>query len=301
MRLDEAIHQFGEHVSIERGLSPRTVESYGSDLALFARFAADHRITQIEQVTLELCREWLWQLTERGASRATIARRSATLRSFGSWGQRVGLWEHNPARSIARPKPHAALPRVLTKAQMNEILARSATIAAAGEATAIRDHAVLELLYATGIRVSELVGLDLDGCDLDRLTIRVFGKGQKERVVPFGVPARDALADYINRARESLNSKHDAEAVFLGSRGNRLSSRSVYAIVHRALSDLPGSGPSGPHVFRHTAATHLLDGGADLRAVQEVLGHSSLGTTQIYTHVSSERLTAAYQQAHPRA
>ena len=301
VRLVTAIEQFGDYVSIERALSPHTARSYLTDLDQFATFAEAHGVTETDQLSIELCRDWLWQQTQADAARRTIARRSATLRSFGAWGQKHGLWEHSPARRLARPKSQQTLPRVLTQAQMLEILNRAAAFAAAGGPVEIRDLAMLELLYATGIRVSELVGLDLDGCDLDRLTIRVFGKGGKERVVPFGAPARDALADYLKRARPGLVASDSGQAFFLGARGGRLSTRTAYAVVNRALEAIPGSGPAGPHVFRHTAATHLLDGGADLRAVQEVLGHASLGTTQIYTHVSSERLEQAYKQAHPRA
>lgn len=301
VRLDSAVAKFGDYVAIERKLSPNTVRSYLRDLGLFVRFADERGVTETDQITIELCRDWLWQQTQADAARRTIARRSATLRSFGSWGQRAGVWEHSPARRLARPKLQQSLPRVLTVAQMNELLDTAADRAASGGRVERRDLAILELLYATGIRVSELVGLNLDGCDLERQTIRVWGKGSKERVVPFGIPARDALADYLDWARPALHTAESGQAFFLGARGGRITSRAAYLVVHRALEPIPGSGPAGPHVLRHTAATHLLDGGADLRAVQEVLGHASLGTTQIYTHVSSERLAKAYQQAHPRA
>ena len=171
----------------------------------------------------------------------------------------------------------------------------------------LRDHAILEVLYGAGIRVSELCGLDIDELDLDRGTARVLGKGSKERVVPFGVPARKALGAYLSRGRPALRAKAGSAsptagpAVFLGARGGRIAPRTVYDLVSRSLAPLVGSSAVGPHALRHSAATHLLDGGADLRAVQELLGHASLGTTQIYTHVSSERLAATYRLAHPRA
>jgi integrase/recombinase XerC len=171
-----------------------------------------------------------------------------------------------------------------------------------GDAIAIRDHAIIELLYASALRVSELTGLGLGDVDLGRLTVRVLGKGAKERVVPFGVPARTALVRYLNGARQELTADTAAASpVFVGSRGARITSRAVYELVSGLLATVPGSGPSGPHTLRHTAATHLLDGGADLRAVQELLGHASLGTTQLYTHVTSERLKEAYRLAHPRS
>jgi integrase/recombinase XerC len=174
-----------------------------------------------------------------------------------------------------------------------------------GEPVALRDLAIVELLYASALRVSELVGIDTGDLDLDRRTVRVLGKGNKERVVPFGQPAHLALVDYLQRGRPELAARASggshSSAVYLGARGARLGTRSVYALVSKLLLDVPGSGPEGPHAFRHTAATHLLDGGADLRAVQEMLGHASLGTTQIYTHVTTERLRETYRQAHPRA
>lgn len=301
MELRSAIARFGDHIGVERALSEQTTRSYLADLELFSKFCEQRGITETDQLTPELCRDWLWHMSEADAARSTLARRSATLRAFGTWGVRNTLWPHSPARRLARPKPQQHLPRVLSQAQMAELLDRAAHRALDGDPIPLRDYAILELLYATGIRVSELVGLTLDGCDLDRLTIRVWGKGAKERVVPFGQPARAALTDYLQRARPALRTDISGDAVFLGARGGRLSTRSAYAVVHAALADVPGSGPAGPHVFRHTSATHLLDGGADLRAVQEVLGHASLGTTQVYTQVSGERLAAAYRQAHPRA
>lgn len=303
VRFDAAVDDFLEYVLVERTLSKATARNYGNDLALFGRYLESQGLNDTDELTLDVMRDWLWQLNEAGASRNSIARRSATLRSFGTWGKRLGLWTNSPARRLARPKPQQQLPRVLTTAQIADLLDRAAENAAAGSALARRDLAILELLYASAIRVSELVGLNLEHCDLDRLTVRVWGKGSKERVVPFGVPAARALSDYLQLGRPRLADQAGADqhAVFLGARGARLSSRGAYLVAHRALAPYPGQGPAGPHVLRHTAATHLLDGGADLRAVQEVLGHASLGTTQIYTHVSSERLTAAYRQAHPRA
>jgi integrase/recombinase XerC len=205
------------------------------------------------------------------------------------------------AARLRSPKADKTLPRVLTRAHMDGILVALAASAAGGAATAVRDVAVVEMLYAAGVRVSELTGLDVDDVDFERLTVRVLGKGRKERVVPFGVPARDALRGYLRAARPQLATPRSGPALFLGSRGGRLGTRAVYRVVARLLADVHGGGPAGPHTLRHTAATHLLDGGADLRAVQEILGHASLGTTQIYTHVSAERLKETYRIAHPRA
>jgi integrase/recombinase XerC len=214
---------------------------------------------------------------------------------------RDGTVPKDVAARLKAPKSDHHLPRVLTRAQMDGMLDSLATRSAGGDPLALRDLAIIELLYASALRVSEVTGLDLDGVDLDRLTVRVVGKGSKERVVPFGVPAKNALADYLTRGRRELLAQTTTSAVFLGARGARMGTRTVYALVSRLLAGLPGSGSSGPHTLRHTAATHLLDGGADLRAVQELLGHASLGTTQIYTHVSAERLKESYGRAHPRA
>jgi integrase/recombinase XerC len=186
---------------------------------------------------------------------------------------------------------------------MRDLLDSRARLATQGAPEALRDHAILELLYGSGMRVSELCGLDIDDIDQDRATARVLGKGAKERVVPFGRPAREAIGAYVTRGRRALAARADTgtPAVFLGVRGRRMGPRAVYTLVAEALGPIIGADAVGPHALRHSAATHLLDGGADLRAVQEILGHASLGTTQIYTHVSSERLTATYRLAHPRA
>ncbi len=199
------------------------------------------------------------------------------------------------------PKADKHLPRVITRDQIDGLLTDLGERAEDGDPAALRDVVVIELLYAAGIRVSELTGLDVDDVDLDRLTLRVVGKGSKDRVVPFGVPALRAVRRYLATARPGLATERSGPALLLGARGGRLGTRAVYQLVASLLVDLPGGGPAGPHTLRHTAATHLLDGGADLRAVQEILGHASLGTTQIYTHVSTERLKETYRIAHPRA
>jgi integrase/recombinase XerC len=182
---------------------------------------------------------------------------------------------------------------------MDEVLAGLTDRASSGDPIAARDLAIVELLYASALRVSELVGLDLRDVDMGRLTVRVMGKGSKERVVPFGIPALHAIAAWGDHRTELVT--EPTSALFLGARGSRIGTRTVYQLIASILAELPGSGPSGPHTLRHTAATHLLDGGADLRSVQELLGHASLGTTQLYTHVSAERLKETYRTAHPRA
>ncbi|MFF1633748.1 tyrosine recombinase XerC [Leifsonia sp. NPDC058248] len=300
MELQRAIEAYSAHLTVERGYSPQTVRAYRSDLTGFAEFAAGRDIGDTRAITLDLWRDWLWDASQRGLSKATLARRSATAKGFSAWAARTDDGA-DPAARLKTPKSDKTLPRVINRAQITELLDILAVRAADGDPARLRDVAVIELLYASGIRVSELTGLDIDDADLDRLTVRVLGKGSKERVVPFGVPAAQAVVEYLSRGRPKLAAAQSGAALFLGARGARLGTRAVYQLVAGLLADLPGTGPAGPHALRHTAATHLLDGGADLRAVQELLGHASLGTTQIYTHVSTERLKESYRIAHPRA
>jgi integrase/recombinase XerC len=299
VRLDAAIDAFSRYLSAERGFSVNTVRSYRADLARLREFADSRSIDSSQGLSLDLLRDWLWQGTQDGLAKSTLARRSAAARGFSAWlAKQDGVADE--AVRLKSPKPDRSLPRVLTRPQLESILASLEARAATGDPTGIRDLCVIELLYASALRVSELVGLDVDSVDLGRLTVRVLGKGSKERVVPFGVPAKDAIVAYLDNAR-GLLLREQTSAMFLGAQGRRVGSRTVYRLVSGLLDDIPGGGPSGPHALRHTAATHLLDGGADLRAVQEMLGHASLGTTQIYTHVSMERLKDSYRSAHPRA
>lgn len=300
--LSEAIDAYVRAVALERGASPHTVRAYRGDLETLAAFVeARGAEPDPALLDLELLREWVWQQNAAGLGAATLARRTSTVRGFTSWLARTGRATGDAGARLRAPRADRHLPRVLTRAQIDGILdgldARSAT----GDPLALRDRAVVELLYASALRVSELVGLDLGDVDDARRTVRVMGKGAKERIVPFGIPAQRALDAYRERGRPAIAAERSGSALFLGARGARESTRGVYALVAALLADLPGSGPAGPHALRHTAATHLLDGGADLRAVQEILGHASLGTTQIYTHVSAERLAEAYRTAHPRA
>lgn len=309
--LGAAVSAFLDHGRHARGLSEQTVRAYRADLEDLVEFAAGRRLLAVEDVTLDLLRDWLWTANQRGLARSTIARRSASVRAFTRWASESGVLAVDPGVRLRAPKGAAHLPRVVAQDQVRAMLDGLDVRAAGDDPGALRDRAVVELLYAAGIRVSELVGLDVADLDRERLTVRVLGKGGKERVVPFGTPARDALEAWLERGRPALvptgpgrdgvRPVAAGDALFLGDRGARLGTRGAYRIVARVLEALPGAGPSGPHTFRHTAATHLLDGGADLRAVQELLGHASLGTTQIYTHVSSARLREVYRTAHPRA
>jgi integrase/recombinase XerC len=320
MRLDAMLTEFTRYLGVERGFSEHTVRSYRSDLADLLRFAEEAGVTASHEIDLELLRGWLWKSSTAGLAKATLARRSATARALTSWLARTGVTPTDAAARLRAPRPDRHLPRVLTRPQMDGILSGLSARAQTGDAIAIRDLAIVELLYASALRVSELTGLDVRDADLGRLTVRVLGKGSKERVVPFGVPAKDALAAWV-AVRPTLQAAGAgvtgagagvtgagargagaaSTPLFLGARGARIGSRAVYRMVTTLLEGVPGGGPAGPHALRHTAATHLLDGGADLRAVQEMLGHASLGTTQIYTHVSTERLKESYAMAHPRA
>jgi integrase/recombinase XerC len=308
VNLSASIAAYERHLRVERGYSPQTVRAYRSDLAALAEFADGRGITTPEALTLDVYRDWLWDASQRGLAKSTLARRSASARGFSAWLARAAAADAladptvvDAAARLRAPKADKTLPRVITREQMDGMLARLHAEAEDGEPGPLRDVALIEVLYAAGIRVSELTGLDVDDVDLDRLTLRVTGKGSKERVVPFGVPALRAIRRWLSAGRPRLATASSGPALFLGAKGGRIGSRAVYQLVAGLLADLPGGGPSGPHALRHTAATHLLDGGADLRAVQEILGHASLGTTQIYTHVSSERLKEAYRIAHPRA
>jgi integrase/recombinase XerC len=246
-------------------------------------------------------RSWLARQRSQGRARATLARRASAARTFTAWANREGLLRTDPGRGLASPKGGRALPSVLRIDQAATLLAAVADDAVDHEPVALRDRALLELLYATGIRVGELVALDMADLDGSHRVVRVMGKGRKERSVPYGEPARLALDDWLDLGRPALTGAESGNALFVGVRGRRLGARAARDIVHRRLRAVPNAPDLGPHGLRHTAATHLLEGGADLRSVQELLGHASLATTQIYTHVSIERLRRTYEQAHPRA
>lgn len=301
MNVDAAVDAFVDALALERGFSENTIRAYRTDLGQLVAFLVERSIDSTSLLTLDVLRDWLWVGTQAGLARATLARRSSSVRGFTAWLERTGVSPTDPGARLRSPKPGRSLPRVISRAQMDELLHSLSARAATADPVALRDLAVVELLYASALRVSELVGLDVGDVDLDRLTVKVLGKGSKERVVPFGVPAQSAIVDYIRIARPQLEPTAGPSALFVGGNHQRLGVRSVYRLVAGILGEIPGNGPAGPHALRHTAATHLLDGGADLRAVQEMLGHASLGTTQIYTHVSAERLKESYQLSHPRA
>jgi len=301
MSLLRIAHSYLEHLERSRGLSENSLNAYRKDILQFVAFVDEQRVDNLGEVDAELARSWVWSLAESGMAGSSLRRKVSALKGFTAWLAREGHTEGDIGIRVRAPGASRSLPRVLTRHHMEEIFRSLQTHADTGDPVASRDLAIIEVLYASALRVSELVGLDLQGVDLDGRTLRVVGKGNKERVVPLGTPAATALGAYLDHARDALLEGGESSVVFLSTRGKPMGQRSVYEVVARLLADIPGVGPLGPHTLRHTAATHLLDGGADLRSVQELLGHASLGTTQIYTHVSSERLTQAYQQAHPRA
>ncbi|WP_308113638.1 tyrosine recombinase XerC [Arthrobacter sp. ISL-30] len=292
---------FRRHLEGERARSAHTVRAYLSDVNSLLEFAAAEGAGRLEDVDLGTLRRWLGAQSEAGLSRATLARRAATVRSFMAWAVREELLATDPALRLQAPKRTKSLPGVLQQQQVTTVFDRLAQAAKEGDPVSLRNRAMVELLYATGIRVGELSGLDVDDLDADRRSLRVIGKGNKERTVPYGLPAALAVDDWLRRGRGHLARSFSGPALFLGLRGKRVDQRQVRSVVKELLLALGDTSATGPHALRHSAATHLLDGGADLRAVQEILGHSSLATTQIYTHVSVDRLRKSYQQAHPRA
>ena len=297
---DRAILGFKGYLDSGRGYSANTVKAYVTDIQDLAEFLKKYSVLNIEDLNLEHLRDWLWQATQNGLSKATIARKSAAVRSFTAWSLKQKLIPLDPGLRLRSPKANRTLPKVVSRESLKIVFDALEQKATPDNPQGVRDLVAVELLYASGARVSELVGLDLESIDYSRNIMRVMGKGAKERMIPFGQPARDALDLWIRTSRSLLEGEQSGRALLLNSRGRRIGVRQIYSLVANLLEATP-TGAAGPHSLRHSAATHLLDGGADLRAVQELLGHASLGTTQIYTHVSVERLKSGYQNAHPRA
>ncbi|MEW9555238.1 tyrosine recombinase XerC [Nonomuraea sp. NPDC050783] len=293
MERDEVVEAFGRYLRLERDLSPHTVRAYLVDV----NSLLDHLNGPIEDLDIGVLRKWLAEQHQAGKARTTLARRAACARTFTAYCHRQGWLPTDPGLLLGSAKTRRELPSVLDQEQAREVL----DAASGTEPKELRDRAIVELLYATGIRVSELCGLDVDDVDRDRHVIRVLGKGRKERSVPFGLPALRALDRWCIHGRPLWMRAGSGAALFLGARGGRIDAGTVRRVVHARLAQVDGAPDMGPHGLRHSAATHLLEGGADLRSVQELLGHASLNSTQIYTHVSIERLRAAYKQAHPRA
>jgi len=290
---------FERYLRAERGLSPHSVRAYQTDITSLLTHAGRSGVRAITELDLPVLRSWLALQHSSGKARTTVARRAAAARAFTAFLARRGDLATDPGASLGTPRAHRRLPEVLRQEEAARLLLE---VAAADEGPlGWRDLAVLELLYATGMRVAELCALDLGDVDHGRRVVRVLGKGAKERSIPFGVPAARAVRRWEDAGRPALSTPAAGPAYFLGRQGRRVDPRTVRRLVHKRLARVPGAPDLGPHGLRHSAATHLLEGGADLRSVQELLGHASLSTTQIYTHVSVERLKATYNQAHPRA
>ncbi|MEA2498055.1 MAG: hypothetical protein QOH26_460 [Actinomycetota bacterium] len=285
----------------ERDLSPHTISAYTSDLSQFREFAERAGVQGASDVDRRLLRRYVAHLGDRGYSRRSIARKTSAVRSMLSWAVKHDIVDTNAATDLPAPKLDKSLPKVMKAAEV----VRLCELPPDDDAIGLRDRAILELLYGSGLRVAELCGLDVGDLELGQAALRVMGKGRKERRLPMTGPAEEALRNYLAGARSALlglatGGVAAEDAVFLNSRGHRIGPRSVRAMLAKYLK-AEGVAPVGPHALRHSFATHLLDGGADLRVVQELLGHESLSTTQVYTHVSTERLRAVYDRSHPRA
>ncbi|CUR59800.1 Tyrosine recombinase xerC [metagenome] len=296
-----SLGDYERHLTSERDLSAHTVRAYVGDLTSLLTHAARMGHQDVGDLDLRTLRSWLALQQTTGKSRTTMARRGTAARVFTAWLVRTGRAARDPGALLSSPRGHQPLPAVLRTDEARLLIDAAAEIAHDGTPIGFRDVAMLELLYASGIRVGELCGLDIDDLDHGRNVVRVLGKGRKERTVPFGAPAARSLEQWLQQGRPLLRIEGSGPALFLGARGQRIDQRAVRRLVHRRIADVPGAPDIGPHGLRHTAATHLLEGGADLRSVQELLGHASLATTQLYTHVTTDRLRKAYQQAHPRA
>ncbi|CAN5488725.1 tyrosine recombinase XerC [soil metagenome] len=300
--LPAVLDEFAAFLDLERGRSVHTRRAYLGDLRLLFDFL-DQRApgADLSALSLAVLRSWLASQAGAGAARTTLARRTSAVKTFTAWATRRGLLDADPAIRLQMPKARRTLPAVLRQDQALAAMNAASSGAQQGDPMALRDRLIVELLYATGIRVSELCGLDLDDVDMDRRLLRVLGKGDKQRTAPFGEPAQDALRRWLAEGRPELVSPSSGTALLLGVRGGRLDARQARTVVHQTVGAVDGAPDMGPHGLRHSAATHLLEGGADLRIVQELLGHSSLATTQLYTHVTVARLRAVHDQAHPRA
>jgi integrase/recombinase XerC len=300
--VEAVLEEFDEYLALQCGRSDHTRRAYLGDLrSLFAFLGERTPDPALTQLTLPLIRSWLAAQAGSGAARTTLARRTSAVKTFTAWASRSGLMDADPATRLQVPKSRRTLPAVLRQDQALDAMGAAESGAQQGDPLALRDRLIVEMLYATGIRVSELCGLDLDDVDVSRRLLRVLGKGNKQRTVPFGEPALRALESWVADGRPALATGTSGPALLLGARGKRIDPRQARTVVHQTMAVVAGAPDIGPHGLRHSAATHLLEGGADLRVVQELLGHSTLATTQLYTHVTVARLRAVHDQAHPRA
>jgi integrase/recombinase XerD len=300
-RFEDLVLDFLSYLEFERGLSRNTLEAYRGDLLQLGRFLEEHHLSALDASPADIG-DFLTQLAtgdddHRPASPATIHRKSACLRSFYRHLRREGLRESDPTATLSAPRRSRKLPQVLTRGEVEKLLSQPRGT----DPHALRDRALLEVLYAAGLRVSEATALDVDDVDLDDGVVRAFGKGSRERLVPIGRSARRALGAWLVRGRPDLAGPRAGPALFLNAQGSRLTRQGCWKILRHHARRAGLEGAVSPHVLRHSFATHLLAGGADVRSVQELLGHASLATTQVYTMVTAERLREVYLRAHPRA
>lgn len=279
-----------------RGLSANTLKAYRSDISDYLQFLTDKK----QDFSIDSIRDWLFRISESGGTKATLSRKTSSIKAFSAALFELGILDSDPGLRLRSPKLDRSLPKVATEVSLDKVFSKLRARTTAESPIALMELVAFELLYATGMRVSELAGANLNDVDFSRNLILVTGKGDKQRMLPFGSPALETLDLWLRLGRPKLQTQSSPESLLLSSRGKRVGVRQIYGLVARELAETP-TGKAGPHTLRHSAATHLLDHGADLRAVQEILGHASLGTTQIYTHVSVERLRKSFEQAHPRA
>lgn len=302
--LRNAADRYLDHLTVERGLSEHTVSSYRRDLRRYIEFLRTRGIDRVGSVDEAAVRSFVASVSagvygpeERPYTASTVARALSSVRSLHRFLQREGVIEHDPSRDVKRPRLPSRLPRPLTVKEVERLLESEPDT----DGRELRDRAILEMLYGAGLRISELVGLDVDDVDLETSAVRAMGKGGKEREVPFGRHARDAVGAYLTRARPTLATTRSGGAVFLNTRGGRLTRQSCGRMLAVRARRVGLSTPVSPHTLRHSFATHLLEGGADVRVVQELLGHASVATTQIYTLVTRQHLREVYYSSHPRA
>jgi len=295
--MQEVFNRYINYLEVERNASPYTVRNYSTDLLGFFQFIKEKEISSLKEVDKNVLRDYLSHLMEQGIVKASIARKLSAIRSFYRYLAREEILPVNPVEKASSPKLDRRLPSFLTTDEMTRLLEAPSSTTPQGQ----RDRALLELLYAAGLRVSELAKLNLEQVDLDAREIRVWGKGAKERMTLMGEPAAEALTTYLNQGRPALLGEKKTNALFLNRYGGRLTERSVQEILEKCANIVGIEKRVHPHMLRHTFATHLLDGGADLRVVQELLGHASLSSTQIYTHVSKSQAKKVYLSAHPMA
>lgn len=301
MDITQLLANFQDYLVAVKGLSSNTVKAYRSDIREFFNFAEIRAGSDLPSLTIRSLRSWLAEQKEQGIALSSLHRRTISLRVFFNWAQREALIFENPAARLGSPKIPRELPPTISTTQLNQVFIKIRENLSANPMR-IRDLAIIEVLYASGIRVSELCNLNQADIDYAQSLVKVLGKGNKERMVPLGKPAQLAIEEWLCQREQLTRGKiQNPEAVFTGVRGKRIDPRVVRQIVHRAMQEIPNIPDLSPHGLRHAMATHLLEGGADLRSVQEILGHSTIATTQIYTHVTKDRLKAAFRQAHPRA